>query len=262
MRQRMKTGLSILLGSVLLPASAFAQEPLVHEPFDAAQPGNTVIGTDGGQSSKGFEGAWLSHTGPDNDSATLVAEALEYRSGKHQLRTLGGRLIVQDRHIQRDLARPLPLDAGQTYWISFVCHLSQPSDEKAAVAVIQLAKRGFGSWVSIGDQHFEEGSQWSVWDGGPVSSSDKPMQGTQLVVLRIEAGADAKAPDTLHLWINPDLGSEPDQAQAVIKHDNRLNLSDIGHIKIIAEGQKLDLDEIRVGKSAESVMPVKPESEG
>lgn len=144
---------------------------------------------------------------------------------------------------------------GTTNWLSVLARFEGGSPKEFGVDYANNGDIGLLAAGLVPDT-----STWGVWVPGTVlraSSTVDASSGTAFLVSRLISG---ETEDTLHLWVNPALGSQPPVSSAV-------ELTGIPHIEfdrlgLRAEGSpapNASLDELRFGDSWESVTPVIPE---
>ncbi len=247
----------------------------VYEPFDYPHvdwnSGPGIEGLDGGT---GWGGAWddfitgeptfvdatlatgiaefpadaADPAGPDGRTETLSytdaqGNVLLTQEG-NQLRTsFGSRSIAR-----RDLEGTYGID-GDTVWMSF---LGQSFDNAG----------GSGRWAgfSLGNGDFYLGKvgldsgNWGLFpEGGPRIDSGVPSSEQAFIVAKIEY---QEGVDQITMWIDPSLGSEPDEATAQIVYQAELDRFDS---VVVAGRYSTDFDEFRLGTSFAAVAPIVPE---
>jgi hypothetical protein len=164
--------------------------------------------------------------------------------------------------IDRNLANPIKND-GKTYWISFLMNTDSMAS-KNQVAQVTLKSSSitnndgqvltFGRTYGTGILGIVQ-PQVSV-----VSVSTRSDKGLNYIVARIKTSGNT-ALDTVHMWINPPLGSEPDTAKADIKARTTTAIKQgVDILRIRVEGAGADqipytteFDEIRIASSWSSV---------
>jgi len=200
----------------------------------------------------------------NKDDQRALGELAYRDSDGNQLRTKGGQLrtcygasnltvrslaldqlpssVVDDQGLGAD---------GSDVWVSF---LAQSFDSQAEhrYSFLQLGA-GESGGLCLGK--LEENSNWSVefeapeGEGSQVLASKHPTGEPVFFVARIRFQPGS---DTVSVWMNPGLGSPPDEQQASIEfHISDFRIRDVS----IHSRYSTDFDEIRIGPTFHSVAP-------
>jgi hypothetical protein len=263
--------------SSLLPHGAPAAL-LAYDGFAYGE-GANLSGSDGGS---GWSAAWVAGGTPAG-GATNLAQSLSYTDQfGNALHTSGGSVFLSGNSTANTSATPyreIPItrgtNDGTTTWISFLGRRAGPITNSIApfyqrVAAVQLREAGTER-VAIGRATASsEGvgllpkDTWSLYFGGngantqpsDISLSNAPAS---LLVLRMDHQAGN---DNLHLFINPDLNSEPAPGSAAVVTNANPNFNRIqlfaGNTTAAGLFAQLVIDEIRIGETFADVTPHTP----
>ncbi|MFI4875384.1 MAG: anti-sigma factor family protein [Blastopirellula sp. JB062] len=283
--------LTTILAGVTLLAFYFAPgndraDPFVYEGFDYAPHATprsdvewpTIGGLSGLNGGVGFAAPWsesgqlvslieadpaehpweptdMRQLGPLGYSDRL---GLILKSGGNQLRTSAGPNSITSRPLDISAAPLKMRDAdaigadGCSLWISFLAQ-SFDSSGGGRYAYVQLGDQQGG--LRIGKLQTSPSGNWSaaaVKDDAEINlkSSDKPSGESVLIVARIDFRPGA---EQAFVWINPDLGRPPIDAQSTL----RLPTPDFRIDQILIAGRySTDFDEIRLGATFRDVAPI------
>ncbi len=181
---------------------------------------------------------------------------------------------------------------GTSTWISYIGQRVGPEADPSSPAYggsypygANLYPRGTslrfwntGERFSVGNYSNQTTNTWSIYGSGlPIAKSEVSFSAdAAFVVARIDhKETTGDAGDDIHVWINPEIGTEPDLAEADITlvdvredaipvHVGELTwlspfagqASVDSQQRILRPHAELLVDEIRVGRTAASVMPV------
>ncbi len=189
---------------------------LVYEPFNY----------DDGQSLFGLGGINAFWDGRWEDAGVIATNDLEITEGSISVadfETIGNKVefgyLEEDTQIRADRKLAFPLESdGRVYWVSFFMNTLEgaATDNVGNVTLrnSEIAAAG-GQRLSIG-RLFGDGNLGFVT---PATSNNRrtdiPDEGVHWMVARIATNAVAAIPDTIHLWIDPAPGAEPDTSTAV-----------------------------------------------
>ena len=199
----------------------------------------------GGQ---GWNNGWT----PDTVNAYATsAESLEYSDGVNMLATTPGSLKLDGDSV--DFSR-MPAQSfaegfhysklGETnIWLSML--LKPTSDTHGRVYFNFI---GNNAGITHDDLY-----AFNSYD--PITEVHPVTGQTDLLLIRYEVKPDGVYPATM--WVNPKVGVAPNEEDAVAKAEFNIYYSGYKDIYIYAYSANFYVDELRIGFSAESVLPVK-----
>jgi len=276
---------------VSFAAALSAQAQLAYEGFDYGDGvwlGNTNAG------GYGWGASW--YTGGQN-VATNYNGSLSYSDGTYSLVTSGGHAVIGSyapqsgtQQLQRNLAANLTnlLGGGGTIWMSFLYqNWTTDSAGRAGFRQAQMmmtktaTTNANGTSNNNGTETVDVGSgntylngvpadKISLWGASPVgqpyaqqSSLTTPRGSSTdpvFILMRFDLGTSTAA-DTVYVWVDPTLGSEPLTSTAI--STNVWDLGALNGIRFAAGNQNTGgtnavyaFDEIRVGLDFRSVAPI------
>ncbi|MBR5901681.1 hypothetical protein IKZ40_04970 [bacterium] len=199
----------------------------------------------GGQ---GWNNGWT----PDTVNAYATsAESLEYSDGVNMLATTPGSLKLDGDSV--DFSR-MPAQSfaegfhysklGETnIWLSM---LLKPTSDTHGRVYFNFVGNNAGI---THDDLYAFNSYDPITEVHPVTGQ------TDLLLIRYEVKPDGVYPATM--WVNPKVGVAPNEEDAVAKAEFNIYYSGYKDIYIYAYSANFYVDELRIGFSAESVLPVK-----
>lgn len=258
-----------LLACLLVTATALTSQAdsLLYDGFDYAA-GESVIGKNGGSGNWApSDGAWRTTGTPS--STLLVGGSLGYTdTNGASLATSGNHLSVTTAvtgGVYRNVSGiSVTQEQGgtATYWLSFVGNTSGipvPGGTGVPYAALTLNTNGDAFMVGA----FGSGSQWRtrVGSGNYSSATGVPSSTAQaFVVVRIDVNLNGD--DSIHLWLNPELGSEPTLSSAISSTTGSYWSGEsflLSNIRVGTSGTGslgITLDEIRLGTTYSAVSPI------
>lgn len=259
----------LLMAAASLPAHASL---LLYEGFDYTA-NETVIGKNGGFGNwSTTNGAWRTTGTPT--TTLVVGGSLGYTdTNGASLVTDGGSLSVTTSVTGgtfRNISGISVTKAGggtATYWLSFVGNTSGipvPSPTGTPYAALTFnTNDGDGNQLHIGA--FGSSAAWRIRVGSSTYSSAAgvPTSTAQaFIVMRVDV--DLNGDDSIHLWVNPALSSEPSLESATSSITGEywsgasfsLSLLRIGTAGTGDIG--INVDEIRLGTTYPTVAPLSP----
>ena len=241
----------VLLCAVVPSSSASADEPLIaYEGFDYPTATRTLAGCEGGT---GFVGPWKSGGFNSSDHGHLsIAETLSTNIGLEStghavlaraLKNLGG--------MTRTLATPFG-EPGSTTYFSLLIEPGTDFGEGIYGGFFGLTLEPKGNQaLHVGSSNKSTGMETRGGTGGVYSGEVPSKSTTMLLVVKCEF---KDGNDKFTLYINPTPGrTEPNSG--LVKSD--LDLPQVRALTIYSTGSFL-LDEIRIGRTFESVTPSGP----
>jgi hypothetical protein len=240
---------SVLLMSALFASTGFAQT-IASDDFESAKiTDNSIAG------GSGFEGDW-SLIGKGKTDVSIVEKSLAYESG--DVKVSGGskalQYVASDNGIAIIATRILPTQTDTTY-LSFLVEPSNSQDTNDFFQIGFDAGQSTAPNISI----LLQGKFYprSNTTPGTAPSLNAVKQGeTYLVVIKAQRVDDPKNFDQVTIFVNP--SSLDESANKSVEQKRN---SAIGHIKrliirkaFMEEGDTFTLDQIRIGKTFESVV--------
>ena len=199
----------------------------------------------GGQ---GWNNGWKPSTA---DVYATSDESLEYSDGVNQLATSPGCLKLNGESI--DLSRMPNQTFGEGFhysklgetnmWISLLLKPTSDTHGRVYFNVV-----GNNAGITHDDLY-----AFNSYD--PITEVHPVTDQTDLLLIRYEFNSSGACPATM--WVNPKLGVAPNEEDAVARTDFNVYYSGYKDINIYASSAKFCIDELRVGFSAESVLPIK-----
>ncbi|MBR5623950.1 hypothetical protein IKW72_02930 [bacterium] len=199
----------------------------------------------GGQ---GWNNGWKPTTA---DVYATSDESLEYSDGVNQLATSPGCLKLNGESI--DLSRMPNQTFGEGFhysklgetnmWISLLLKPTSDTHGRVYFNVV-----GNNAGITHDDLY-----AFNSYD--PITEVHPVTDQTDLLLIRYEFNSSGACPATM--WVNPKLGVAPNEEDAVARTDFNVYYSGYKDINIYASSAKFCIDELRVGFSAESVLPIK-----
>ncbi|MBR5946741.1 hypothetical protein IKZ80_06635, partial [bacterium] len=199
----------------------------------------------GGQ---GWNNGWKPSTA---DVYATSDESLEYSDGVNQLATSPGCLKLNGESI--DLSRMPNQTFGEGFhysklgetnmWISLLLKPTSDTHGRVYFNVV-----GNNAGITHDDLY-----AFNSYD--PITEVHPATDQTDLLLIRYELKPEGLYPATM--WVNPKLGVAPNEEDAVARTEFNVYYSGYKDINIYAYSAKFCIDELRVGFSAESVLPIK-----
>ena len=199
----------------------------------------------GGQ---GWNNGWKPSTA---DVYATSDESLEYSDGVNQLATSPGCLKFDGESI--DLSRMPNQTFGEGFhysklgetnlWISLLLKPTSDTHGRVYFNVI-----GNNAGITHDDLY-----AFNSYD--PITEVHPVTNQTDLLLIRYEFNSSGTCPATM--WVNPKLGVAPNEEDAVSRTDFNVYYSGYKDINIYVSSAKFYIDELRIGFSAESVLPIK-----
>ncbi|EIQ00268.1 hypothetical protein OpiT1DRAFT_04810 [Opitutaceae bacterium TAV1] len=243
-----------LFAALLLPLSA-AASVLLYDGFDYEA--GSLAGKNGGE---GFKTAWT-NSGASTANDVIASGSSYTDAGGNDLFVKGGKLVVSAANsgIYRTLD-PITAAANTTttWWLSFIGSTSgTPAGGAANNAVLSL-RDGNTELLSVGA--IGGSNAWRVSSNATYSSTNVAASTSEaFVVIRIDIDTTAGGADSIHLWLNPDIGGEAPLASTAASSitGNFWDVFSLNLLRIGASGSftGIALDELRLGTDFASVAP-------
>jgi len=149
--------------------------------------------------------------------------------------------------------------AGTTNWLSFIAKQMDDNNQFGGVSFHEGGSWGGNERIFVGKS--SGGSfNWRLTGGGNSSyygdvatTNDTPA----LLVLRVINFANLDNTNTMDLWINPDLASEPVGNGNL--HHTKCDSTLFNRIRVASGTSAFKIDEVRLGETWSDVVPVIPE---
>jgi hypothetical protein len=177
----------------------------VEEPFDYPV-GSTLIGS--GEASGGWNDPWVLSWDVGTEGVDWSANIAQGSLEAQGVGTSGNHLVCKnytdwaEAGIGRDFAQPYPDAPGAQYWLTFIMQ-KENSDNGESWAGIDLTGH-----VWVGKPYAADNYGTDAWGEWGITQSDVPVTTLAWLVVKIEMTGNSN-PDTLHLWVNPDPGMDP-----------------------------------------------------
>ncbi len=218
---------------------------LFYEGFNYAA--GSLSGLSGGT---GFSSTW--------NSGTVVADSLTYTDAHGaQLAVSGGAYKANTGAALRDITHTLGATTSSTNWLTY---LIRPDGTPGTYGGLSFFNGGaenvFSGYVTAGSEPRYRIQRYSPASGTATSSAGQTLWAegrTDFIVIRLALSADADS-DSIHLWVNPPLQTEPNVSTAMLS----LTGCNVLATRIrMGHNFAVSLDELRFGTDWHAVAPTR-----